>query len=116
MAFLRTLMLALAIALGTIWLAWWVVPVVGLGYGAFMHRSRRPGLTAAAAGSLAWGGYLALLGAGGGPVSSFATSLAESMQVPGYAPLLATLGFPAILAGTASYLGARAADRYLSRP
>jgi len=114
MALLRVLMLAIAITLGTVLAGWWTVPLVALGFGVLTHTSRAPGLSAAAGGALAWGGYLGLAAAGGAPVRSFAGSLAASMQLPGWAPLVATLVFPALLAGLAAYLGARAGGRYLS--
>ncbi len=114
MAILRLLMLAIGIALGTVLLAWWVVPVVAAAYGFVMHRTTRPGFTAAGSGALAWGGYLALASVGGAPVGSFAASLATSMQLPGWAPLVATIAFPALLAGTSAYLGARVGGRYLT--
>jgi len=114
MAILRTLILALVIALGTVVLAWWAVPLVAGAYGVLMHRSRHPGFTAAGGGALAWGGYLGLASLGGAPVGSFASSLSASMQLPGWAPLTATLVFPALLAGLAAYLGARAGGRYLT--
>jgi hypothetical protein len=36
------------------------------------------------------------------------------MQLPAWAPLVATLAFPALLAGLAAYLGARVGARYLT--
>ncbi len=116
MAILRMLILAIVIALGTILLAWWAVPLVAAVYGVLMHRTRRPGLTAAVGGALAWGGYLALASVGGAPVGRFGSALAASMQLPGWGPLTATLVFPALLAGLAAYLGARVGGRYLTAP
>lgn len=114
MVLLRTLILAIVFALGTVLLGWWVVPLLAIAIGALQHGAPRPGLTAALAAALGWGGYLAVVALGGGPVTSFASSLAASMQLPGWAPLAATLVFPALLAGPAAYLGARMAGRYLS--
>lgn len=114
MVVLRTIMLAVAIALGTILVGWWTVPLVAVAYGVLLRGSRYPGLSAAASGAMAWGGYLGLAVIGGAPVGAFASSLAASMQLPGWAPLTATLAFPALLAGLASYLGARVGGRYLS--
>lgn len=116
MATLRVIILALVLALGTVVLSWWAVPLVAAAYGVLMHRSSHPGLTAAGGGALAWGGYLGLAVLGGAPVGSFAASLAASMQLPGWAPLTATLAFPALLAGLAAYLGARVGGRYLTAP
>lgn len=114
MAALRILMMAIVIALGTVLVAWWIVPVVALLFGVVTYRTRRPGFTAALSGALAWGGYLALASVGGAPVGSFAAALSTSMQLPGWAPLVATLVFPALLAGSSAYLGARLGGRYLS--
>lgn len=114
MTALRILMLAIALALGTILVGWWSVPLVALGYGVLLRGSDHPGLAAAAGGAMAWGGYLGLAVIGGAPVAGFASSLAAAMQLPGWAPLLATLLFPALLAGLAAYLGARVGGRYLS--
>ncbi|MBK6488126.1 MAG: hypothetical protein IPF98_14990 [Gemmatimonadetes bacterium] len=116
MVFLRTLMLAVGIAIGTIMLGWWSVPVVALAYGVALRRSRFPAMTAAASGAIAWGGYLGLAMLGGAPVVRFGRELAASMQLPGWAPFTATLIFPAVLAGLAAYLGARVGGRYLSSP
>lgn len=114
MTALRILMLAIAIALGTILVGWWTVPIVALVYGVLLRGSAHPGATAAAGGAMAWGGYLGLAVIGGAPVGGFASSLAAAMQLPGGIPLVATLLFPALLAGLAAYLGARVGGRYLS--
>lgn len=109
-------MLAVGIALGTILLGWWSVPLVALVYGMALRRSRFPGVTAAASAAIAWGGYLGLAVIGGAPVGRFGGELAASMQLPGWVPFAATLVFPAVLAGLASYLGARVGGRYLPSP
>lgn len=114
MAIFRLLIVAIALALGTTLVAWWAVPVVALAYGLVMHRTPRPGLTAALGGALAWGGYLLLASVGGSAIRPFAAALATSMQLPAWAPLAATLAFPAALAGLAAYLGERVGGRYLS--
>lgn len=116
MPLLRTLILTVLIALGTVLLGWWAVPAVAAVHGLVARGARRPGLTAAAAGAMAWGGYLAITALGGGPVTAFGARLAASMQLPASGPFLATLAFPALLAGLASYLGARLGGRYLSPP
>lgn len=116
MTVLRTIILALVLALGTVMLSWWAVPFLAAAYGVLMRGAPRPGLTAAGGGALAWGGFLGIAAMGGAPVGSFASSLAASMHVPGWAPLAATLAFPAVLAGLAAYLGARVGGRYLTAP
>ncbi len=114
MGVLRTIMLAIGIALGTILVGWWSVPLVAVVYGVLLRGTRHPGLPAAAGGAMAWGGYLGLAVVGGAPVGGFASSLAAAMQLPGWAPLTVTLAYPAVLAGLAAYLGARVGGRYLS--
>lgn len=113
MAVLRVIIVALVIALGTVLLGWWAVPLVAVAYGGAAHRSRLPGLTAAAGAALAWGGYLGIATLGGAPVGRFAPALALSIQLPAWAPFVATLAFPALLAAPAAYLGARLVGRYL---
>jgi hypothetical protein len=114
MVLLRLCMLAIALALGTTLLGWWAVPSVAFAYSLVMHRTPRPGFAAAAGGALAWGGYLVLASVGGAALRPFASALGTSMQLPAWAPLVATLAFPALLAGLAAYLGARVGARYLT--
>jgi hypothetical protein len=107
MTLLRLLILAVVIALGTVLVDWWIVAIAGLAYGVLSRSTRYPGTMAAAAAVIAWGGYLALTTVGGAPVRAFGANLARSLEVPGWVPLVATLAFPAVLAGSASWLGAR---------
>lgn len=116
MAALRLLILAASVALGTVVAGWWSVPLVAAAYGVASRRTHRPGRTAAAAGALAWGGYLTVTALTGAPVWALATRLAVSMQLPSWGLFVATLVFPAVLAGLASYLGARVGSHYLSAP
>ncbi|MGQ0650205.1 MAG: hypothetical protein ACT4P7_21895 [Gemmatimonadaceae bacterium] len=108
MTFLHLVILALTIALGTVLLGWWAVPVLAALYGLVARETRRPGLVAAVAAAAAWGGYLSILSFGGAPVSRFAGDLAHAMSLPVWAPHLATMLFPALLAGPAAWLSARA--------
>jgi hypothetical protein len=116
MSALRFLILAVVIALGTVLVDWWIVPVVGLAYGLVSRRSKAPGTVAALAGAVAWGGYLAIIGFGGAPVGSFGGNLARSLELPAWLPHVATMVFPALLAGSAAYLGARVGMRPGTRP
>lgn len=109
MSLLRWLILAVAIALGTVLVGWWVVPILAAGYGLLVRDTARPGLTAATAATAAmvgWGGYLQIVSFGGGPVMGFARDLAHAMNLPAWGPHVATLGFPALLAGSAAFLAA----------
>ena len=116
MGSLRLVILAICVALGTVLVGWWSVPLVGALYGVVSRGTARPGRGAALAAALAWGGYLAITALGGAPVWALATRLAQSMELPAWGLLAATLGFPAVLAGLASYLGARVGSHYLSAP
>ncbi len=111
MTVLRMLILAIAVALGTVLLAWWVVPLLGAGYGLLSRGTRAPGLAAAAGSAIGWGGYLSIVSLGGAPVGQFGNDLAQAMQLPSWAPFVATLAFPALLAGPAAYVTARIGSR-----
>lgn len=116
MTLLRVLILSIVLALGTVLLAWWIVPMIGVGYGVVMHRARRPGLEAAVAGAVAWGGYLGALSIGGAPVGAFGGKLAGAMGLPGAVPYIATLLFPALLAGLAATAAAGTYAKFAAKP
>ncbi|MBL8959689.1 MAG: hypothetical protein JNJ98_07550 [Gemmatimonadetes bacterium] len=107
MTALRLVILAVAMTLGTVLLHWWVVPVLAFAYGVVARDTARPAVLAMVAAAVAWGGYLAILSFGGAPVGRFGADLASAMQLPSPVPLLATLLFPAAMAGPAAYLGSR---------
>lgn len=107
MTALRFTILAVVMALGTVLVQWWIVPVLAFGYGLVSRDTARPGVLAMAAAATAWGGYLGILAFGGAPVGRFGGDLAQAMQLPGVVPLFASLVYPAVLAGPAAYLGAR---------
>ena len=113
---IRLVIVAVCIALGTVILGWWTVPVLAFIYGVVARGTRKPGSTAAFAAALAWGGYLGITALSGAPVGPLGTRLALSMQLPVWGPFVATLVFPALLAGLASYLGARVGAHYLTTP
>ncbi len=101
---MTVLVLAAAMVLGTGLFGWWSVPVLGLGYGAW--RGEEPAAAfAALAALLSWGSLMAWNGLSG-PVLALAGSLGEVMGLPGWSLILATLLFPAVLAGAAANLGA----------
>lgn len=114
MVLLRLVILGVVIALGTVLLGWWAVPVAAAAFGALMRSEAWPGTSAAVAAALAWGGYLGIAALGGAPVGAYGIRLAGAMQLPGWAPMTTTLVFPALLAGLASHVGARLGGRYLS--
>ena len=101
---MTVLLLTSATALGTALLGWWAVPVLGLVYGAW----RGAGRAAAVAGGTALAGWSVLMAWNWmeGPVAELSGSLGAVMGLPGWALLLATALFPAVLAGTAAVVGA----------
>lgn len=110
MTVLRMVILAVAVALGTVLVAWWVVPILGAVFGLLSRKSASPGLVAALGGALGWGGYLAIVSFGA-PVGEFGRQLGQAMQLPSWAPMAATLLFPALLAGPAAWLTARVGSK-----
>jgi hypothetical protein len=95
--------LALAVALGTWWLGWWVVPILGAAWGAARYGAY-PSATAGVAAALGW---MLLVGVGAlqGPMGEVSRTLAGALGVPGWVPLVLMALFPAGLAAA----GARVA-------
>jgi hypothetical protein len=92
--------LAVVMALGTWWLGWWVVPVVGAAWGVARFGAY-PSATAAVAAALGWMLILAVQ-ALRGPMGEVSRTLAGALGVPGWTPLVATALFPAGLAAAAA--------------
>jgi hypothetical protein len=86
--------------------------VVGLALGFF--RPRHAARHAAIAGALAWGGVLAVGALRGDALGPFATTLGGAMGIPGWAIVLATLLYPALLASSAAWLAHVAASGRLA--
>jgi hypothetical protein len=99
---LLVLLVAAGMALGTWWLGWWVVPVLGAGWGAARHGPR-PAATVAAAAALAWMALLAL-GALRGPAGEVSRLVGDALGTPGWVPLALVVAYPAGLAGAAARL------------
>ncbi|MBV6520667.1 MAG: hypothetical protein MNPFHGCM_00785 [Gemmatimonadaceae bacterium] len=107
----RILLFALAIALGTVLLGWWSVPLVAAGGGLILGRGRTPGLVAAVGAALAWGGILVVYRISGLPVDTLARRLGGAMGVPASVLIGLTIAFPAVLAGSAAWLGSWLGNR-----
>jgi hypothetical protein len=116
MTLLRILILAVVMALGTVLVSWWVIPLAGAVYGVVARATTRPALVAALAAAVAWGGYLSILAFSGAPVGAFAGDLARAMSLPGWAPHIATMVFPAVLAGSAALGIVSLFPRRMQRP
>jgi hypothetical protein len=112
------LLLAAGFALGT-WIGWWMVPLVGLLWGAISAlpgrtgaRVRAPDLSpwaaaglAALSAGLAWSGWLGYNGLAEGGLGRLAARLAAVMQVPLPLLLSGTILFPALLSAAAAIIG-----------
>ncbi len=102
-AMLRTLAVGLGMAVGTWLLGWWAVAALGMVAGATTHRQRWGALQVALAGGLAWGALL-LVAALSGPVAPIAHRLGRLLGMPAAGPLVITLGFGVLLAGSSAAL------------
>jgi hypothetical protein len=92
--------LAAAVALATASGGWWTVPLVAALW-ARVAPIRRPVVGAGVGGALGWAlllGWTALHG----PVAKLAARVAPIFHAPAWALVLATLLYPALLAGAAA--------------
>ncbi len=101
---LRLGLLALAIALATVFLGWWSVPTIGVLWGVVARRGTHPGFMAAGAATLAWTALLFLV-AVQGPMWDLADKVGGILAIPGWLFIFITVAFPAVLAGTAAVVG-----------
>lgn len=98
---LEIAVLAGLIAVATVWIGWWTVPLVGAGWGFARHGEPLVGTTAAVSASLAWVVLLGIMAAQG-PVGLLARRVGGVFGIPGWAFLALALVFPALLAGAAA--------------
>lgn len=96
------LLLAVAMAVGTWWLGWWAVPIIGAAWGVARY-GQYSAWTAAVAAGLSWMLVLGLV-ALRGPVGDLARIVGGALTLPGWVLVLAVVVFPAALAGTAARL------------
>ena len=104
-AVVKFLLLSEAFAVATYASGWWAIPLVALVCGLVMNREGRPiyySTICAAAGWLS----LLLLDAARGPLGEVASRFGGVLGFPPAALILTTLIFPALLAWSASALGA----------
>lgn len=92
-----------AMALGTWYVGWWTVPLVGAIWAYVAAADRTLALQAALAGVNAWGILLAMRMPGGG-VERVAESVGELLGIGGAALIALTLLYPALLAASAATL------------
>jgi hypothetical protein len=101
-----------AFATLTFGFGWWMVPAFAFVLGVALDRKSRPvayAMWGAAAGWLT----LLLLDAARGPIGILATRFGGVMRVPGPLILIITLLFPALLAWSASAIGAFLRSRFV---
>ena len=106
MRVLSVLVLATVLALATMFLGWWCVPVLALLWGlATAHWLRRSAAAAALASVLAWGALL-VLDALGGQLVGLGTLFGSIAKQPPAVFFALSLLFPALLAWSAAAIGA----------
>lgn len=104
MRFFAVVALCVAFAAGTLLVAWWTVPAIGLVWGLAAGRMRGHAWRAALAAALAWL-VLLVVDAAGGPLLGLGTLFGAVARVPSAAFFALTLAFPALLAWSAAALG-----------
>jgi len=98
------LLLVILIALGTVIVGWWTVPVIAAVYG-LVFPEKKHWLGTALAGLVAWGVLLDITWFQG-PVLELAGKVGGVFSLPAPAFIALTLIFPALLAGSAGELTA----------
>ena len=99
------LVLVAAFVAGTAFVGWWAVPIVGAVYG-LVATDGMPWLLTSLAASTAWALLLLLAAATQGPVLELAGVVSGVFGLPGFAFIVLTLSFAALLAGSAGELAA----------
>ena len=104
--FLTLGLLALAAALATLAVAWWVMPLVGLVYGVVSARRGKVGSVAIPllAGFLGWGGLL-LVDAVQGGAGRVATVMGGVLGLPSWALFIVAPAYGALLCAGGALLG-----------
>jgi hypothetical protein len=111
---LRIVLLAGAVAAGTVAVGWWAAALIGFAWAILGQVDRNVARQAALSGGVGWAGLLLMTGLRG-PVLEVARRLGGVMHLPTAALLAATLAFPALLAWSAAVIGAQLLDA-LHRP
>lgn len=108
----RIAIVALVCALATALFGWMSLPVVGFIYAITDRRIRARGSIAALGAAIGWLSMLCAEAARGADVRTVAVQIGAVMQLPAFAFVLITLGFAAVLCGTAAVLGSAIARSY----
>lgn len=104
-ATVKFLLLTEAFAVATFALGWWAVPLLAFLWAVFMDAKRRPVFFATVCATAAWCGVL-LLDAARGPLSVVAERFGGVLGFPPVALIAITILFSALLAWSASSVGA----------
>ena len=107
---LRVAAFASLTAGGTIAAGWWTLPLLAAAWVRVLPSDRRPVRTTMMGATLGW---MALLGVGtlAGPIGAVAWCLSAALGLPKWGFPVATLLFPALLAGAAALMVRRAPIR-----
>lgn len=97
---LRVVGFAALVAAATALAGWWTVPLLAVVWSRVVARERRPALAGMLGAALGWG-FLLGWAAYRGPVELVALRAGGVFNLPAWGFVLATLVFPALLAGTA---------------
>ena len=104
-AVVKFLLLSEAFAVATFAVGWWAIPLVAIICGLAMNPEGRPIYYATICAATGWLSLL-LLDAARGPLGELASRFAGVMGFPPIALIVTTLLFPALLAWSASSVGA----------
>lgn len=99
----QVVLLAPAVALGTLVLGWWVVPATGAIWGLVARERERPQLVVGSAAGIGWS-LLLIWTATQGPILQVARRAAGVIGMSGVWLFLATIAFPMILAWAAAVI------------
>ena len=111
----RILIVALLCVAATLWLGWRAVPAAGFAYAVLDRNARARGTIAALGAALGWSAMLIVDAARGGDVIAISARIGAVLHVPAVVFFLLTLGFAAVLCGTAAVLGSAIGRPRLSR-
>lgn len=108
---MRGFLVGVAIIAGGTWIGAPTLSLLGAGVVVGAAWPGRAARTVAAAAIAAWGGVLVVYVLRGYPVLALGRKLGGAMGLPGWAPFLATLLYPAVLAASAAWLAQLASPR-----
>jgi hypothetical protein len=111
----KFVLIAEAFSVATYALGWWTVPLLALACGLIIHLDRKPVIYATLCATAGWL-MLLLLDAARGPLGEVASRFGGVMGFPPAALVVSTLLFPALLAWSASSIGAAVRRRMVRAP